>query len=657
MAIPILVLVLIAIPSWNYFSRRREQPPAPLAKELPTDLAVRTEGFTFSRTQGGKTLFTIHAKTNLGFKDSRNMLEDVDVTVYGTGENDATRRIRSRNCSYDQQTNDIRFEGNVEVELNEKTLARSEELTYNQRDRIVASSQETTIEQTGSLTGRSKNMEYALDTGVLKLGGGVEIRTAEGTLLETGSAVFQEKENWATVADGVFIKSVTSWIRGTNGRVDLEPGTYKPKIITIEGDITGESRAQTGDELWKLSAHWIQADISSAGNAERVQTSGNVQVEKVAGNAKQVLTGGEVYATLDLNGKVNLMDAHKDAQFIFGSDRLLRSSSIYSNALGAIETTDSSLLQVGDATIEGRQFKIQQGDIVTFNTAAPANLRSRERQTSADRTEARFDSRSNNLLELVQTGNFQFREGSREGRSQNARFEDGGTVVTLDGSPVVTDPQMRLEAGQIRLNQKENSFVATRNVKTVSKNTGEPLLVTAARAQGNASAMLYTENVQLWRGNAYIKADRLEASKDNRLHAEGKVQSNLEAIHAESDMLDYDESQRTAHYAGNVRAQKQDMVLQARDMTAKLREKDVQEIVATDGVVVTQSDRRGVGDKAVYDASTQSVTLTGKNAEVHDKEHGAVHGTRLIMKTTGETMVVEGGGAGERSVTKHAVTT
>ena len=655
MAIPILVLVLIAIPSWNYISRRREQPPARHAKELPKDLAVRTEGFTFSRTVGGKTRFTIHAKTNLGFKDSRNMLEDVDVTVYGNGENEAARRIRSRNCTYDEQTKNIRFEGNVEVELNEKTLARSEELTYNERDRIVASSQDTTIEQAGSLTGRSKNMEYALDTGVLQLGGGVAIHTAEGTLLETGSAVFQEKENWATVSGGVSIKSAKSWIQGRNGRVDLEPGTYRPKIITIEGDITGESRAETGGELWKLRAGWIQAAISRAGNAERVLTRGNVQVEKVAGNTKQILTGGQIDATLDSDGKVNLMEAHQDAEFIFGSDRVLRSSSIYSNVLGAIETADSSLLQVGDATVEGRQFKIQQGDVVTFNTASRATLRSGERLTSADRTEARFDSRNNSLLELVQTGNFQFREGSREGRSQNARFEDGGAVVTLDGSPVVSDPQMRLEAGQIRLNQKENSFVATRNVKTVSKNSGDPLLVTAARAQGDANAMLYTGNVQLWRGNAYIKADRLEASSDNRLHAEGKVQSNLEAIHAQSDMLDYNEDQRTAHYAGNVRAQKQDMILQARDMTAKLREKDVQEIVATDGVVVTQSDRRGIGDKAVYDASAQSVTLTGKNAEVHDKEHGTVRGTRLIMKTTGETMVVEGG-VGDRSVTKHTVT-
>jgi len=498
-------------------------------------------------------------------------------------------------------------------------------------------------------------MEYALDTGVLKLGGDVQIHTAEGTLLETESAVFQEKENWATVSGGVSIKSAKSWIHGRNGRVDLEPGTYRPKIITIEGDITGESRTETGGELWKLRAGWIQAAISRAGNAERVLTRGNVQVEKVAGNTKQILTGGQINATLDSDGKVNLMEAHQDAEFIFGSDRVLRSSSIYSNVLGAIETADSSLLRVGDATVEGRQFKIQQGDVVTFNTASRATLRSGERLTSADRTEAHFDSRNNSLLELVQTGNFQFREGSREGRSQNARFEDGGAVVTLDGSPVVSDPQMRLEAGQIRLNQKENSFVATRNVKTVSKNSGDPLLVTAARAQGDANAMLYTGNVQLWRGNAYIKADRLDASSDNRLHAEGKVQSNLEAIHAQSDMLDYNEDQRTAHYAGNVRAQKQDMILQARDMTAKLREKDVQEIVATEGVIVTQSDRRGIGDKAVYDASAQSVTLTGKNAEVHDKEHGTVRGTRLIMKTTGETMVVEGG-VGDRSVTKHTVT-
>ena len=36
-----------------------------ITKTLPKNLDVRTEGFTYSRTEGGKTLFTIRADTTL----------------------------------------------------------------------------------------------------------------------------------------------------------------------------------------------------------------------------------------------------------------------------------------------------------------------------------------------------------------------------------------------------------------------------------------------------------------------------------------------------------------------------------------------------------------------------------------------------------------
>ncbi len=652
--IPVLVLVLIAIPAWNFLSRRAHLPPPKITKQLPKNLDVRTEGFTYSRTEGGKTLFTIRADTTLGFKDNRYALEDVDVTVYGQTENDSPKRIRSKYCSYDQQSNDFKFEGDVNVQLDEKTSLRTQELTYNQQSRTVVSSRQATIEQPGSMNGRADSFEYELDSGVLKLAGNVHVEMPPQTSLEAGSAVFQQKENWATMAGGVLIKSGSGWIRGQAGRADLEPGSYKPKKIAIETGVTAES--QQDRFSWKLRAGRLEADISPEGNAERVRTGGNVEVERIGGDSRQVMTGREMDATLDAAGKVTLLEARQDARMVFGTDRTLQSDVIWMNGAGEMATRAEAVLHVGDSTIEGREFTIQQGDIVRFSTKERANLRSGERRTSADRTEGRFDNKTNSLLELVQSGNFQFMEGARQGRAENARFENGGTIVTLDGSPVVTDAQMRLEAGQIRLDQKENAFVATRNVKTITKNSSEPVLVSAGRAEGGADRITYTQNVQLWRGSAYIKAERLEASsRNNSLHAEGGVHSNIQSVRATSDKLDYDDGSRLAHYTGGVRAEKQGMILETGDMTARLRDRDVEQIVATGGVIVTQGDRRGSGERAVYELATESVTLTGENAEVYDKEQGTIHGTRLVMNTKGESMVVEGGKGG-RSVTRHPVT-
>jgi LPS export ABC transporter protein LptC/lipopolysaccharide transport protein LptA len=653
LVIPLVVLVLVAIPSWNYLSRRVRVELPKVWRDLPKNLDVRTEGFTHSVTEGGKTLFTIRANTTLGYRDNRYQLEDVDVTVNGETVSETPKRIRSKYCSYDQQTNDFKFQGNVEVVLDEKTYVRTDELTYNQGSRTVVSSTRATIDQPGSMTGQADTFEYGLDSGILKLNGKVYLSTPAHTSLEADSAVFQQKENWATMAGNVVIKSTSGWVRGQAGRADLQPGTYKPTRIAIETDVTAESRR--AGFLWKLRAAQLEADISPQGHAERVRTRGGVELERTGGDERQVMTAVEVDAALDAFGKLEGVEARRNARMLFGADRTLQSDLIWLNATGGIATRDESVLRVGDSTIEGREFTIQQGDIVHFTTKARANLQSGQRKTSADRTEGRFDSKTNNLLELVQSGNFRFTEGVRQGTAQNARFENGGTVVKLEGSPILTDAQIRLEAGQIRLDQKENSFVATRNVKTLTRNTPEPVLVTAGTAEGGADNINYAQNVQLWRGTAYIQAEHLlVSSRNNSLHAEGRVRSSIEGVRATSDKLEYDDASRIAHYEGAVRAEKQGMILQTRDMTARLRDKDVEQIVATGDVVVTQGDRRGKGEKAVYEVKTESITLTGPNAEVYDKEQGTVRGTQLVMNTKGDSLAAEGQ-TGGRVVTRHTV--
>src|SRR5438552_1785372 len=237
--LPLVVAGLAAVPAWNYLVRRAQKGSESIRSgtQLPRNVSVHTEGFTFSRTEGGRTLFTVHAKSNLGFKDNKGLLEDVEVTVYGPMENEPPKTVRSKRATYDQATNDFQFNGNVEVQLDANTRVRSDELIYSQRDGTVVSPKPAQIEQLGT-TGRADRLEYGLNTGLLKLAGNVKVDTAEHTELQTDSALFNQKENWTTMTGGVFIKSQNGWIRGTTGRADLMPETYKPKMITLEGDVT-----------------------------------------------------------------------------------------------------------------------------------------------------------------------------------------------------------------------------------------------------------------------------------------------------------------------------------------------------------------------------------------------------------------------------------
>src|SRR5215831_4101842 len=110
--LPIVVVVLAAVPAWNYLARRvQKSESVRTGLQLPRDVSVHTQGFTFSRTAGGKTLFTVHAKSNLGFKDNKGVLEDVDVIIYPSTAGEPPKTIRGKNCAYDQDANDFQFDG------------------------------------------------------------------------------------------------------------------------------------------------------------------------------------------------------------------------------------------------------------------------------------------------------------------------------------------------------------------------------------------------------------------------------------------------------------------------------------------------------------------------------------------------------------------
>jgi len=666
--LPILVIVLIAVPGWNYYARIAHKAASPRTEaKLPLGVSVRTDGFTHLSSEGGRTRFTVHAKQSLGYKDDKYILQDVDVIVYGATEQDPARNIRGKNCTYDQATNNFTCRGNVEVDLDEHTIVRTDNLIYNHQDGIVIAPESATIERDGG-RGRSDSFEYIMNTGLLKLKGNVYIQTQDHVEVETGAALFQQKENWITMSSGVFIKSPNGWIRGSAGRVDLEPGTYKPKLITVENNVTAESRPVAQKEVWKLRAGWMEAVVSPSGSVQQVKTREDVEIEKISTDAPQRLSGARVDAILK-DGKVDEIEANDKSRMIMGSDRTIESSRIWTNASGSMRTAENSVLIVGDSTIRGREFVIENGaEFVTFNTARRATLKTQNDQESAsDQTRARFESRTNTLLELVQTGNFQFRTPQYQGRAQSGRFEEGGTVVVLEGSPVVNDSQKRLEASQIRVNQKDNSFVATTNVSTLMNSSGEGndrVLVKSSRAEGGANSMLYLGNVQLWRGDAYIRTDRLNASgqgqQNTSVHAEGgpggRVQSYLQNIRATSDTLDYDDARGVIRYLGHVHAQKQDMILDTPDLTATLQSGNVSQIVATGGVTATRTDQQGSGERAVYDAATDVVTLTGNNAQVRDKERGLIQGSSVTMKNKGQTAQADGGD-GKRTITKHPIKT
>jgi lipopolysaccharide export system protein LptA len=112
----IVVIAVLAV----FVRGRFRQSAAP--KDLPQRLGINVQqdsnGFTLSKSQGGRELFVIHASRTVQYKGvGRATLHDVDITIYGRNGNGEADHIAGSAFSYDPSTGIVTAEGEVQIDL------------------------------------------------------------------------------------------------------------------------------------------------------------------------------------------------------------------------------------------------------------------------------------------------------------------------------------------------------------------------------------------------------------------------------------------------------------------------------------------------------------------------------------------------------------
>lgn len=113
-----LLVATALVTGGAYFVRSQrsvaEQTAAP--ERVPSNV-TQSEGFTLSKSEQGRTLFTVRALRAREQKDSgKSLLEDVEIITYGAQGN-RHDRISSKLCEYDAKTGRVHSQGEVEIEL------------------------------------------------------------------------------------------------------------------------------------------------------------------------------------------------------------------------------------------------------------------------------------------------------------------------------------------------------------------------------------------------------------------------------------------------------------------------------------------------------------------------------------------------------------
>jgi LPS export ABC transporter protein LptC len=296
----------------------------------------------------------------------------------------------------------------------------------------------------------------------------------------------------------------------------------------------------------------------------------------------------------------------------------------------------------------------------------------RGKQTlTSNRMNVGFNQQTKDLEKFEAIGNAKFNELERNGIAENLTFTQGDEFVRLrGGEPTVWDLQARAKAGEIDWDTKNNKSYFRNKVSTTyysQKKTGgatpfgatdSPVFLTAneANLDHTAETAVYTGNARAWQENNYVRAEKLVLNqKEGKLYGEGKVQSLLYdakrkengkeinvPVYASSDKLFYTKDSNYLKYEGNVDIRQQTDRIMAGVANIYLNDKnEVSQTIAENNVVITQPNRKALGEYAKYDASDESIILRGNPAKVDDKENGSSQAAQMTVYMRENRVVAE----------------
>jgi lipopolysaccharide export system protein LptA len=315
----LLVAVVAAFLGFAHYRAHRFLTELP--SKLGIDVRQETNGFTYSQSVQGRTVYTVHAAKAIQHKDGKYTLRDVGIVLYGRS-GDRTDRISGSEFEYDQAAGVIRAMGEVHLDLQAPAPAPNDAAAGETKDAVkphdsgsheanhkddkderlihvktsglvylqklgVAATEKDIEFESGGVTGHAVGADYNSDTGVVVLHSAVK---AFG--LQRGQPV-----------------SLTA------SRAELDRATQKvvlaqAKYMSVGG---GKDAGQTAQ------AQHVIVHLRKDGSAERVEAEGAVTLTNSEGTTVTAPRGEAI-----LNAENQLQSAVMLDGVKYGLDDSLR---------------------------------------------------------------------------------------------------------------------------------------------------------------------------------------------------------------------------------------------------------------------------------------------------------------------------------------------
>ena len=641
---------------------------------IPADVAQSTKGFTVSKSEGGRTIFTIHAAQAEQLKESgRSELHDVNIVIYGRQSN-RFDQIYGADFLYDPKTTDVIAQGDVNIDLEGDSGGASRP------------DQSPPQEIKNPIHLKTSGLVFNRNSGLAQTKEQIEFRLPEAN----GSAVGASYDSHNNL---LILQSAVHLVTTEKKRATI---TAQRAVITKDPAKAVLQAARVEEQARSVQADKVTLLLRPDNTIERVLGDGNVQIEDTSSkgfklNAPQgelflvgkqeirsgVFSGGVAFAgngaspihgtanrlLLDFGPKNQVTKAHAEDSVQLNQGPEKKSMQVQSDGLDLFLTNGKKLEKA--VTSGAAQVLLVQGPTKTTITAdafqaafnasnrptsisGSSNVRTvsttsgkADQITTSREILATFNSQ-NAIQEVVQSGDFHYTQGQQTASSDRARYLPAEEAVTLIGTPRVQDAASGLTADSIQLNRETDIILAQGGVKTTYTNlkpqanggmlsSGDPIHVTGASMVANRkTGEAKFTNARLWQSANIVEAPVMDFDREHRsLKAQGSGQGKVSCVFIQpdkdgkavpvnltADHLSYVDAERKAVFTGHALAHNSETTISADEIQVFLLPRGNQgasqldRIVANGEIQIDQPSRKATGNQLVYTAQDEKLVLT-----------------------------------------------
>jgi len=750
-----MTVTALAVTATYWLATRRKEKPAVLPQNVPFDIHQQLSGYTVTHSDGTRRVYTIHAARTVSFKQGgATVLEDVLVELFGkTGK----RRdlMRTQQCQYNSQNSDLFSSGPVHIELNSEaenaqaSNSRGSRTVYldtskvsYQHEKSLVTTDEIVHFRVGPASGSSRGMVYATKDGSLDLEkdvamelpprdghassppmeltashlryekpgrqvvlwGPVRVTQGDQNVSAGGGKVFLDEANRVTRVEmeGSVKASESSPGRQVELSADRAQGEFDPAMralrhLTAEGNVAGQSRGKGSTshlraERVELNLVGTPAKLQSGDALENVQlvvesspTLGQGESAKPATIEKRSLSASELKFSFRPNGK-----SLEDAQTV-GSGRLVIDPS--DSKAGQRIITAGQFLMTFSALSDLETLRGLKPTDIVFLPPRDAPPGSVAQESTADQLLATFDEATHALKQVIQSGNYTFRDADRNASAEESVYVAAVQGVTLTGHSRLWDAESQTKCERLRVDLATDTAEGIGKVQSIHLGSGDqaangqapdPTNVLADRmvAQRRGQFVHYEGHVRAWRGADVVESTSLDVYRKGKRMSSGAqvLTSHLQPasygvgtppstgtarretrpLTVRADFLEAFDGGSKATYRGHVKLQTGLTTMEGDRMDVYFsrigtnQDSEVDRANADGHVVVVQPGRRATAERGEYSASTGQIVLTGGPPSIHDDKKGFTTGRRLTLFVHDDRLLVEGGD-GTPSLSQHRV--